>query len=68
MKRELLEEYYNKRVAVATENARGRYFWFYGTLAELTDEYLILKYKTGMKRLLLGDIANIHLDTKRGDK
>ena len=68
MKKELLEEYYNKRVAVATENARGRYFWYYGVLSELTDEYLILKYKTGMKRIPLSDIANIHLDTKRGDK
>ncbi len=68
MKRELLEEYYNKRVAIAVENESRRYFWFYGTLVELTDEYLILKYKTGMKRLPLNEIANIHLDAGKGDK
>lgn len=68
MDREQLEPYKNEYVAIGVTHFLdpNRLFFNYGTVIGLNDSILTLKWKRGIKEILISDIREIHLDRKGG--
>lgn len=63
MEKRFLEPYYNKPVAIGVpHNSRPRPFFYYGKLIEITDSFIILQFKSGVKQIQIADIVDIHLE------
>jgi hypothetical protein len=68
VKKNLIEEFKNKFVAVGVEmQGRNAPYFFYGFLLEINDDNLLLelKNKSGYKYVSLGEIIDIHIDKNR---
>ena len=64
MEKEFLEPYSYKEVVVGVPHATSpKPFFYYGKLIKLTDTYLLLQFKSGIKQIQIADIIDIHLDT-----
>jgi ferredoxin-fold anticodon binding domain-containing protein len=61
--KEYIEDFLGKIVDVGIPHLyENRLFYHTGELLELTDDFLILKKKDGIKQLQLRDIAEINLN------
>jgi len=68
MDRRDLEQFKGKYVAIGVDHIidPNRLFFNFGTVIGLNDSILTLKWKRGIKEILISDIKEIHLDRKRG--
>ena len=63
MEKRFLEPYFNKQVAIGVpHHTRPRPFFYYGKLIELTDVYIILQFKSGIKQIPIAEIVDVHFD------
>lgn len=50
-----------KPVAIGIPSDRwNRPFYFYGIITELEQNYLVIKHRNGLKKILLSEIEDIH--------
>lgn len=68
MERQQLEPFKGEYVAVGVDHILypNKLFFNFGIVIGLNDRILTLKWKRGIKEILISDIREIHLDRKRG--
>ena len=65
MQREEIELFFkaSRTVAVGIPSSdinRDRPYFYFGTIIELTNEYLVIQYKDGLKKIRFSEIEDIH--------
>ena len=68
MDRRDLEQFKGKYVAIGVDHIidPNRLFFNFGTVISINDTFLVLKWKRGIKEILISDIREIRLDKHRG--
>lgn len=61
------KEFLGERVGIGVANfITGGIFYYYGTLLEVTENFVKIKMKTGYKQINLADILEIKIAPGRG--
>jgi hypothetical protein len=63
MKKKYLNKFLNRRVAVGVPHETKKIpFFYFGTMIDLTNEYLVLEIQDGVKQIFLKDIIEVQFN------